>query len=955
MTVENVYLLLSKPIRELLEERDFHEPTEPQAKVIPKILEGKNVLLIAPTGTGKTEAALLPILDMLIRRHRNELGIKLLYITPLRALNRDMLDRFLWWCNKLGLKVAVRHGDTDSRERALQAKEPPDILITTPETLQAILTGKVLKRHLKTVRWVVVDEVHELAEDKRGSQLALALERLRWLKMGDFQVVGLSATIGSPEKVAKFLVGVDRPVEVVQVPVARTMKFEIVYPIPESEDYELATRLYTHPEVAARLRFMRSLIEKHRSVLLFTNTRPIAEVLASRFKVWDVDFPVSIHHGSLAKPARVAAENGLKKGELKGLVCTSSLELGIDIGHIDLVIQYMSPRQVTRLVQRVGRSGHRIGRVAKGVVITMDSDDTLEAAVIARKALHEELESVTIPEKPLDVLTHQIVGLLIHKRRWGFDEILELVKRSYPYRNLTKEELVQVLEYMHNRYPRLAWVSFEDEIVLKPARVKKMYEYYFEKLSMIPDEKQYLVVDEVSNTAVGILDEAFVAEYGEPGTKFICRGSPWKIVGLIGDRIYVKPIESPTGAIPSWVGEEIPVPFEVADEVGKIRRKCVELLKKGLSLKEVAEKLSKTYPASAETFARALREVYEQYKMGIPVPDDKVITIEGWEDFVVINCCFGTLVNRAIARLLGLLLSEKHGTTIGVQHDPYRIILDTGGEFSLDVVYEALMELSRMDVGELAIKAAERTGLFKRRLVHVAKRFGALEKRADLTSISLRSIVESFQGTVVYQEALKETMEKDMDVEGACRVLSDIASGRLKVVVLKNLRELTPISRMGMERIGRKTDIIPPEKMHRLLIESTKARLMNEVKTLVCLEKLDFIGPVRIGDLADGVRCPVCGSTGVGVTDQEPEVVKRILVEKSGRRLTKREARVLEDIRESSKMIGHYGFASLLALAGRGLSIEDVSEILSQESKPSDRLIELIMNAERKALMRRFW
>ena len=178
-----------------------------------------------------------------------------------------------------------------------------------------------------------------------------------------------------------------------------------------------------------------------------------------------MDFPVSIHHGSLAKPARVVAETGLKRGELKGLVCTSSLELGIDVGHIDLVIQYMSPRQVTRLVQRVGRSGHRVGRVAKGVVITMDSDDTLEAAVIARKATREELEPVKIPEKPLDVLTHQIVGLLIHKRRWEVEEILELVRQSYPYRDLTKEELVRVLEYMHNRYPRLAWVSFEDEVL----------------------------------------------------------------------------------------------------------------------------------------------------------------------------------------------------------------------------------------------------------------------------------------------------------------------------------------------------------------------------------------------------------------------------------------------------------------------------------------------------------
>ena len=955
MTGENVYELLSKPIRDLLKERGFCKPTEPQVKVIPKILEGKNVLLIAPTGTGKTEAAILPILDMLIRHHREEPGIKFLYITPLRALNRDMLDRFLWWCNKLDLNVAVRHGDTESKERVSQARKPPDILITTPETLQAVLTGRVLKSHLKTVRWVVVDEVHELAEDKRGSQLSIALERLRWLKQGDFQIIGLSATIGSPEEVANFLVGVGRPIEIVRVPVARMMKLEIVYPASEAEDYELSTKLYTHPEVVSRLKFMRNLIEQHRSVLLFTNTRPIAEVLASRFKVWDIDFPVSIHHSSLAKPARIAAERGLKNGELKGLVCTSSLELGIDIGHIDLVIQYMSPRQVTRLVQRVGRSGHGVGRVAKGVVITMDSDDTLEAAVIAYRAKREMLEPVKIPEKPLDVLNHQIVGLLLHKRRWKFQEILDLIRLSYPYRNLSKEELVGVLDYMHNRYPRLAWVSFEDEVVLKPARVREMYEYYFERLSMIPDEKQYLIIDESTNTAVGVLDEAFVAEFGEPGTKFICRGSPWRIVGLMGDRIYVKPIDSPTGAIPSWVGEEIPVPFEVAIEVGSIRRKCEEMFRRGLSLEEIARRLSKKYPANVETFTRALSEVYEHCKMGLSVPSDKVITLEDWDNFVIINCCFGTLVNRTLARILGLLLSEQYGVTIGVQYDPYRVILDAGGNFSAKDVYELLMKLSDVEVEQITVKAAERTGLFRRRLVHVAKRFGALEKHADLTSVNLKSLAESLQGTVIYEEALNETMKNDMDVENTLRVLNDIRAGALKVVLLKGLNELSPISRLGMERIGRKTDIIPPEKMHKLLIESTKARLMNEVETLVCLENYDFIAPVRVRDLADGVKCPLCGSAKVGVTREDAELVKKIFVEKSGRRLSKREMQIVERIEESSKVLERYGFTGLLVMASKRLSIDDVWSILSEESKPSDKLIELIIEAERKALMKSFW
>ncbi|MEM3194380.1 MAG: DEAD/DEAH box helicase, partial [Candidatus Bathyarchaeia archaeon] len=676
----NVFDLLARPIRKLIKEKGFKSPTEPQSKVIPKILEGKNVLLISPTASGKTEAAILPILSMLIQMPKREPGIKVLYITPLRALNRDMLERLEWWCNNLDIKLAVRHGDTDANERSKQARSPPDMLITTPETLQSILSGWIMRRHLQSIRWVVVDEVHELADSKRGSQLALALERLRAITGRDFQIIGLSATIGTPERVAQFLVGNERPIEIVRVPVARLMRLQILYPKPEPQDYELASILFTHPEVAARLRIMRELIEKHNSVLLFTNTRSISEILASRFKIWDVNFPISIHHGSLAKPSRIAAEKGLKEGELRGLVCTSSLELGIDVGRIDLVIQYMSPRQVTRLIQRVGRSGHRIGRMANGVIITMDSDDTLEAMVIGRRAYREELEPVDIPEKPFDVLAHQIAAFLMKRKRLEFNEIYEVYRRAYPYKDLTMDDIRRVLEYMHNRFPRLAWVSFEDGVVLKPRRTKALFEYFFENLSMIPDEKHYLVIDKDSDTAVGLLDEAFVAEYGKPGIKFIIRGSPWKIVSIDADKIYVKSVNDPTGAIPSWVGEEIPVPFEVAQEVGEIRAFVEEGLKAGLSPEEIAENLSRKYPADKKTILDAISETVEHVKMGYPVPTDKRITIEEWEDFIIIQCNFGSLTNRALAQILGHIISEITGYSIVVQHDPYRIFIQTMGE-----------------------------------------------------------------------------------------------------------------------------------------------------------------------------------------------------------------------------------------------------------------------------------
>lgn len=370
---------------------------------------------------------------------------------PLRALNRDLLDRLHWWCSRLDLKVAVRHGDTETKERGRQTMAPPDIMITTPETLQAMLPGRNLKRHLSKVRWVIVDEVHELANDKRGVQLAVALERLREITSVEPQVIGLSATIGSPDLVGKFLVGSGRGCEIVRVSVAKDLKLDVVFPEAENSDYDLAERLATFPEVAARLRNLRDLIEKNRSTLIFTNTRSEAEILASRFRIWDVNAPISIHHGSLAKSSRVEVESSLKKGELKGVVCTSSLELGIDIGNVDLVIQYNSPRQVTRLLQRVGRSGHWVGGVSRGVIITMDSDDALESAVIVRKALAEELEEVKIIENPCDVLTHQLAGLLLDEGRMGVSDALSIVRRAYPFAALEERRLERVLEYMSNR------------------------------------------------------------------------------------------------------------------------------------------------------------------------------------------------------------------------------------------------------------------------------------------------------------------------------------------------------------------------------------------------------------------------------------------------------------------------------------------------------------------------
>ena len=952
---ENAFDLLVKPVRKLVERKGFPKPTEPQEKIIPKILEGKNILLISPTATGKTEAAFLPVLSMLLKAPKTP-GIKVLYITPLRALNRDLLERLEWWCNNLDIKLAVRHGDTETKERTRQSRSPPDILITTPETLQAILSGWVLRQHLQSLRWVIIDEVHELADSKRGSQLSIALERIRSLLGKDFQMIGLSATIGSPETVAQFLVGDKRPVEIVRTPVAKMVNLKVIYPQPNEDDARFAGKIYTHPEVAARLRIIRDYMSKHKSVLLFTNTRSVSEVLASRFKVWDIDFPISIHHGSLAKPSRIAAETGLKRGELKGLIATSSLELGIDVGHIDMVIQYMSPRQVSRLIQRVGRAGHSVGNVSEGVIIGMDSDDTLEALVIARRALKEELEPVKIPDKPYDVLTHQIAGLLLKNRRLEFTGILELVRNAAPYENLTLEDIEKVLKYMHERFPRLAWVSFEDQVVLKPSRTKALFEYYFDNLSMIPVEKQFLVIDESTDSSVGVLDEAFMAEYGKPGTKFIIRGSPWQIIHATEDKVYVRPVDDPTGSIPSWIGEEIPVPYEVAQELAFIRGFVEEKIHSGLSPQEVSALLSERYPADKETVLHALAETLEQISSGLAVPTPNRIVIEDWGEFVIVHSNFGSLINRALAQLLGQMLSDKLGRGIVVQHDPYRIFVQTMGSMSaegVEAVFKELQVMPEASVVDTLKRSTVKTGLFKRRVIHVAKRFGALKKWADFSNVSLQNLIAGFEGTPIYEEGLKEVFSNDLDADGLVAVLKRMRLGEIQFQVLQTGGKVTPVARVGIERVSMKTDLIPPERMRAVLVESAKARLLSETSNFVCTNCWDYMEMIRIKDLPDKPKCPNCGSYAIGMLKVEEEKAMP-LVEKKGEKLAKNEEKMQLQAKQTAQLIEKYGKIAAVALSARGMQAADALGVLEKEPQLSDRFYELVLEAERKVLSKRF-
>jgi ATP-dependent Lhr-like helicase len=947
--------LFSPPLLKALDERGFSSPTDPQMKMVPLVAEGRNALLMAPTGTGKTEAAFLPILDNMIRNGlARTSGIKLLYITPLRALNRDMLERMQWWCKRFDVRLGVRHGDTGASERAGQSMVPPDILITTPETLQALLTGKRIREGLMKLRWVVVDEIHELAEDKRGSQLSIALERLKRVVGKDFQLIGLSATIGSPETIGRFLVGEGKDCEIVRVPVEKMLQLSVVRPEPTAEDNALAESIFTFPEVAARLRTIRDTVEQFRSVLIFTNTRSEAEALANRFRVWNEKLPIGIHHSSLSRATREATEKNLREGKLSGVICTSSLELGIDIGFLDCVIQYNSPRQVSRLIQRIGRAGHSVGQISKGVIITQDSDDALEAMVLCRKSLKGELEPLLPFRNASDAAIHQIAGLLIETSSWRLEDLYSLFRRTYPYSTLSIETMKKYLAYMSDRYPRLLFFTESDGLVKRAKDFKPLFEYYFENLSMIPDEKQYIVIAE-GDRAIGVLDEAFVSEYGQIGVKFVEAGRCWRILEIYENKVYVAPEEDPTGAVPSWVGDEIPVPLPVALEVGSIRREYAEALASGgRGEQSVVESLRERYPIDDRAITQSLSEVKEQVSLGLAVPSDKLITIEKWDKYLVIQATFGHKVNRLLARVVAHILSERMGQSVAVHQDPYRIILEV--DSSPEAVEAVIRDLSGKDIKELARAAVERSGIFKRRLIHVAKKCGAIAKGADYASISISGLMEALRGTPVYEEALSVIFHDDFDTSAAESIVSQIGRKEVEIAILEPEGGPSPIARIGLEEVSRRGEIVSPERLRAIIRQSTEARIRESFLVVACTHCWEYVELRRVGDGAPE-KCPRCGKTdSIGFTTESYETVfSAALKARSRLQMHGKAQRVLETLKKSAQVKNEFGEDALHVIAGRGIRLSEVPALLKKKKETGMDLVDLVIEGERDALRRRYF
>ncbi len=936
--------LLPPVIRKIAEKQGIKEPTPPQELAIPPILEGKHVLVIAPTGSGKTEAAMLPILSRLIEE-KDRPGIKAVYVAPLRALNRDMLRRFERWAEELDISVTVRHGDTTLAERRKQSKQPPDMLITTPETLQAILPGKNFRKHLSAVRWVVVDEVHELYGDKRGAQLSIGLERLVELA-GEFQRIGLSATVGEPRRVGKFLVGAHREVVIVNATHEKEMEIVVETPSVTPLDTELTEKLGVDPLTAARIRRVKEIIQQHPGCLVFVNTRETAEFLGSKLRLLEI--PISVHHGSLARETRLAGEQKFKEGELEALVCTSSMELGLDIGRVSLVIQYSSPRQAVRAIQRIGRAGHKTWRVSRGIILATSPEDALESAVIGRRAKNALLEAEKAHEQALDVLAHQIVGIVLDKGETQREEILSIVQRSAFYEGMSERRFERVLGQLESQ--RLITNAGE-----KIKARRKGFEYYYTNLSMIPDTVRYQIRELASRRKIGHLDEEFVKANLYPQTTFVCSGETWKVLEINDEKkvVLVEKHDDPTGAIPAWEGELIPVSEQTAKDVARWRKNIETLLRGGKTKEEVVQRIRAELPLAQEAAEWIVDEIAELLNDRFPVPTDKRVVLETVGNYVVIHVPGGTVINRTLGWVLGELLTARIGSSVRVKTDSYRIALGfpTSGQPSL--VRELLQQLDKTHIQTVSELTIKKSAAFRWRLLQVAKRFGTIRKDADLSSVPIHKLIDSLAETPVFEETYREMMTDRLDFEGTANMLNEIKKAEV-VEVFRGEPSILAWYLLNQLSGG---EVIIPKRAEREILAMVKHRLENSMITLVCLNCLKWKQTTRIKRVDEKPRCKNCGARLLAIVPRgERHVIGLLKKRREGASLSRTEMEVVKRAERTASLVLTHGRKALIALAGRGIGWKTASRILAKSYKTEDDFYKEILRAERTyARTRRFW
>ena len=894
----------------------FEELTEIQKEAIPEILEEKNCLIIAPTGSGKTECATIPIFSKLKTRKVSN-KIKALYITPLRALNRDVFKRIINYAENENLKIEIRHGDTSQANRKRIADNPPDILITTPETLVNLLSQKKHLDALSDLEWVIIDEVHELLASERGSQLCLSLERLQIKSKNQIHRIGLSATVGNPEEAGRFLVGSDRKFQLIHDTSLRNYDVDVVFVDGIMDDVAVKIIEYIKKEQITS------------PVLLFTNSRGESERLSSILKQ-KTSINVELHHGSLSRQVREETEDMLRDGKSGIVVCTSSLELGLDIGSVELVIHYGSPRQVSKFMQRIGRSKHDRGDSARGLIITENADDEFEIQAIIERIKEGSIEEQKIHHGSLDVLAHHLVGLSMQVGNVPIEAALKLTKLAYPFRDISLEEFFDVLEILALRD---LIIFNDDKTEYKKNTAFFATKYHFQNLSTIPDILKFKVVDTIENKFIGTLDQRFVGDLDKDQI-FVLRGSQWRVLNIDEKsfKINVLPIRSSQEIpVPKWEGVNIPVDFKTANKVGAFRTKV-----RNGSLKMMNNIIS---------------------NLDFPkVPDEKTIVIESHrlpqKSVLILHSCFGTKINSTLKVILETLLDASLASRVKSSSDAYRILLSVESRFTKKHITDVF--LSDFDINEIMSVALKGKNDVTWKTFCVGKKFGFYDRSDVYVKNEIRYDFERNIDTPLVKEAFRELFHEKFDLEGAQRIINLIKENKIQIEWV----DVDKFSKLAEPVLDQTVmSYTNPANIDKEMLLKVKTRLMQTKQRLICV-RCGLWQQVMTPNETHPLRCKYCKGQQITCTyEYDHELVKIIQKKHQGKKLTPDENKNFQKAWKVSSLLSSFGKTALIVMAAYGVGPDTGARILKNRVEgDDDYLIKQIIIAEKTyTLTRGFW
>jgi ATP-dependent helicase Lhr and Lhr-like helicase len=812
--VGHVLDLFSSPVREWFRAA-FAEPTAVQDRGWREVAAGRHVLMAAPTGSGKTLAAFLWCLDRLTTEPvpPEAERCRVLYVSPLKALAHDV-DRNLrsplvgirHQMETQGLvapdiQVAIRTGDTPTDIRRAMERHPPDILITTPESLFLILTSAA-RKILAPVRWLIVDEIHSVAPTKRGSHLALSMERLCELTRAEPQRMGLSATQRPLDEVGRFLAGAGREVSIVDAGRLKTMEVRVEVPVEDM------TRLTAEDEDGARgansiwpaiyPRLLR-LIQEHRSTIVFVNSRRLAERIAARVNELAEEDLVRAHHGSIAREQRLLIEDDLKAGRLRGLVATSTLELGIDMGAVDLVLQIEAPPSVAAGIQRVGRAGHSVGEVSRGVVIPKFRGDLLESAAVVEGMLAGRIETTVVPRKPLDVLAQQIVAMCALDE-WDVEKLGRVVRRAYPYSDLGPRAFESLLDMLSGRYPSDQFAELRPRLVWDRVAGKVRGRAGAQRLAVtnpgtIPDRGLYSVNLIEDGRRVGELDEEMVYET-RVGETFVLGASTWRIAEITPSQVLVTPAPGEPGKIAFWKADTPSRPVELGAALGKMVREL-----RALKPEAAAQRLRERAGFDDLAIKNLLTYLDDQAAATGAVPDDRTVVVERFRDEVgdwrvCVHTPFGGRVHAPLALALEAHLREQLGV------DARALWTDDGIAMHLPEVETPptldMLILEPEQVQALVSSQLPASALFAGRFRENAARSLLLPRRRPgqrtplwqqrMRSANLLQVAGQYPDFPILAETWREVMSDTFDMPALSSLLRAIRSREIRVVTVDTER-----------------------------------------------------------------------------------------------------------------------------------------------------------------------